>query len=77
MAVATHPHPTAPDVTMVTLCACHCGQPVTAGREFRQGHDQRLRGRLLQTLRDQALHHQKRSAAKRALQSRGWLPKDA
>lgn len=56
----------------VALCECGCGEPTRPGRHFVQGHDQKLRGRLLATARNAALHHQKRSAARRALASRGW-----
>lgn len=53
------------------LCLCGCGLPVSPKREFRPGHDQRLRGVWLRS------HDAGNREATEALLKRGWATEDS
>jgi hypothetical protein len=55
-------------VTPSNTCKCGCGEPVT--RSFKQGHDARLKGRLLRQYRT-GTAGEKRSALAQA-RKLGW-----
>jgi predicted nuclease with RNAse H fold len=53
-------------VPLIRFCACGCGAEVRAGREFRSGHDAKLKSRLLRAVREG-------DAARTELERREWL----
>jgi predicted nuclease with RNAse H fold len=53
-------------VPLIRFCACGCGAEVRPGREFRAGHDAKLKARLLHQMRDG-------EAARKELDRRKWL----
>jgi hypothetical protein len=58
------------------LCDCGCGEEVTSLRlvvKFKQGHDARLKSRLLKQMRDPKNSVTARKEAEDELQKRGWL----
>jgi Protein of unknown function (DUF429) len=58
----------APDdsLALIHFCACGCGAEVRPGREFRAGHDAKLKTRLVRAMREG-------DAARRELERRKWL----
>jgi predicted nuclease with RNAse H fold len=52
--------------TLIHFCACGCGAEVRPGREFRAGHDAKLKARLVRATREG-------DAARRELERRKWL----
>jgi Protein of unknown function (DUF429) len=52
--------------TLIRFCACGCGAEVRAGREFRSGHDAKLKAQLVRAMRTG-------EAARRELERRKWL----
>jgi hypothetical protein len=51
---------------LITFCACGCGAEVRPGREFRSGHDAKLKAQLVRAMRTG-------EAARRELERRKWL----
>lgn len=58
--------PESETVPLISFCACGCGREVRPGREFRPGHDAKLKARLVRASREGA-------AATKELERRGWL----
>lgn len=57
-------------------CACGCGEIVTSKNlrvQFKQGHDGRLKSRLLKQMRNPDNSAEKRKEAEDALKDWGWL----
>ncbi len=53
-------------VPLIRFCACGCGAEVRPGREFRSGHDAKLKARLVRAAREG-------EAARAELERREWL----
>lgn len=51
---------------LISFCACGCGAEVRPGREFRSGHDAKLKAQLVRAMRTG-------DAARRELERRRWL----
>jgi hypothetical protein len=51
---------------LISFCACGCGAEVRPGREFRSGHDAKLKAQLVRALRTG-------DAARKELERRKWL----
>jgi Protein of unknown function (DUF429) len=53
-------------IPLIRFCACGCGAEVRPGREFRPGHDAKLKARLVRAVREG-------DAARNELERREWL----
>jgi hypothetical protein len=54
-----------PAPTLISFCACGCGAEVRSGREFRPGHDAKLKAQLVRAVRTG-------EAARKELERRKW-----